>query len=144
MTGYHRIFVDTWGWLALGHHRDQSHQRVLEIYQQLLSSQVQIHTSDYVLDEVVTLVFKREHFQEAVQFMEGIFASAEVGQLHIDCVTYDVFQAAWSLRKQYQDKPLVSFTDLTSMAIMKQHSIQHVLTGDDHFAQVGMGFVKIP
>ncbi len=144
MAIYSGVFVDTWGWLALGHRRDQHHQQILEIYQELLSSQIQIHTSDYVLDEVATLVFKRELFQEALKFMEGIFASAESGKLQIHSVTSDVFQLAWHLRKKYQDKPLISFTDLTSMAIMKQRSIQYVLTMDEHFTQVGMGFARMP
>jgi len=32
-----------------------------------------IYTTDYVFDEVTTLVFRREAFEEAVRFMEGIF-----------------------------------------------------------------------
>ncbi len=35
-------------------------------------------------------------------------------------------------------------TDLTSMVIMRERSIQKILTDDDHFIQVGMGLQKIP
>jgi predicted nucleic acid-binding protein len=29
------IFIDTWGWLALGHRRDQAHQTVKQLFQEL-------------------------------------------------------------------------------------------------------------
>ncbi len=29
---YRTIFVDTWGWLALGHRRDNYHQQVKNLY----------------------------------------------------------------------------------------------------------------
>jgi predicted nucleic acid-binding protein len=139
-----QIFVDTWGWLALGHRRDQHHQQVLELFRNLRSANVQIHTSDYVLDEVITLLFKREAFQEAVNFVEGIYTAAKLEQVIIDIVTPELFRQAWQLRLKYQDKPLISFTDLTSIVVMQKQGIQSVLTMDEHFVQVGMGLLKIP
>ena len=62
------VFVDTWGWMALGHHREPRHAEVKRIYQELRSNQIPIHTSDYVLDEVITLLFRREVFEEAMRF----------------------------------------------------------------------------
>jgi predicted nucleic acid-binding protein len=141
---YPSIFVDTWGWVSLGQRRDSYHDEVKNIYNQLLKAKTPIHTSDYVLDEVMTLIFKRELFAESVRFMNGIFAAASIGHLQIHRVTSEVFLEAWELRKRFQDKPLISFTDLTSMVIMKEHKIQHVLTQDNHFLQIGMGFILIP
>ncbi|NJM75370.1 MAG: PIN domain-containing protein [Acaryochloridaceae cyanobacterium RU_4_10] len=135
--------VDTWGWLALGHRRDQHHQQVLEIFQNLRSTKVLIHTSDYVLDEVITLLFKREVFQEAVNFMEGVYAATKLRQVVIHPITSELFQKTWQLRLKYQDKPRISFTDLTSMIVMQEQGIQSILTMDDHFIQIGMGFQKI-
>ncbi|PSB26038.1 type II toxin-antitoxin system VapC family toxin [Stenomitos frigidus] len=138
------IFIDTWGWLALGHRADNYHQTVKEIYQHLRQTQAQMHTSDYVLDELISLLFGRELFQEATGFVEGIFAATELGQLQIHRVTSQHFAQAWGLRKRFQDKPLISFTDLTSMVMMQEQGILSVLTQDDHFLQIGMGFVKVP
>jgi uncharacterized protein len=138
-----KIFVDTWGWLALGHRRDQCHLQVLELFQNLRSGKILIHTSDYVLDEVITLLFKREIFQEAVNFVEGIYAAAKLEQVIIHPITPEIFQKTWHLRLKYQDKPLISFTDLTSMVVMQEQEIQSVLTMDDHFIQVGLGFLKV-
>jgi predicted nucleic acid-binding protein len=48
------------------------------------------------------------------------------------------------LRRQLQDKPDVSFTDLTSMAIMQEMGLSQVLTGDSHFEHVGFNFQLVP
>lgn len=138
------IFVDTWGWLALGHRADDHHQAVRSLYQQLRQNQTPIHTSDYVLDELISLLFRRERFSAATQFVEGIFASAAQGHLQIHPVTSQHFVQAWQLRQRFQDKTPISFTDLTSMVIMQEQGLLSVLTQDDHFLQVGMGFIQVP
>jgi predicted nucleic acid-binding protein len=141
---YKAVFVDTWGWMALGYRREPRHAEVKCIYQELRSNRIPIHTSDYVLDEVITLLFRRERFDEATHFVEGIFAAAALGQVRIERVTTDRFLEAWELRKRFQDKPGISFTDLISMLIMKELDICQVLTEDEHFAHVGMGFSRLP
>lgn len=138
------IFIDTWGWLALGHRRDARHQEINALYKELRSGGAYIYTTDYVLDEVMTLIFRREAFEEAVRFMEGIFRAVEAGQLIVERITSYRFASAWRLRKRLQDKPKVSFTDLTSMIVMKERGIKDALTEDKHFIQVGMGFRRLP
>lgn len=134
------VFIDTWGWLALGHHRDSRHREIKELYQALREEKTPLYTSDYVLDEVITLLFRREVFKEAVYFVEGIFQAAEEGRLTIERVTSERFAGAWRLRKRFGDKPRISFTDLTSMSIMRERSINRILTEDAHFEHVGLGF----
>ena len=137
------IFIDTWGWLALGHRADNYHQAVKEVYQHLRQTQAQIHTSDYVLDELISLLFRRELFQEATGFTEGIFAATEQGQLQIHRVTSQHFALAWGLRKRFQDKPLISFTDYVDGDYA---GARHRLGFDPgrSFSSDRHGFVKIP
>ena len=92
----------------------------------------------------MTLLFRREAFEEAVRFMEGIFRAVEAEQLIVERITSDRFASAWRLRKRLQDKPKVSFTDLTSMIVMKERGIKDALIEDEHFIQVGMGFRRLP
>ena len=139
-----KVFVDTWGWVALGHHRDSRHKEVRDFFQQLRSQNAQIFTSDYILDETITLLFRREHFGEAIRFMEGIFAGTSQNILTVEKVSSTRFTEAWKFRLKFQDKPLISFTDLTSMVILKELDIKMILTDDDHFTMVGMGFQKVP
>jgi predicted nucleic acid-binding protein len=72
MTNRTGVFVDTWGWMALGHQREPRHVQVKRLYEQLRANDVPIYTSDYVLDELITLLFRREIFQESIRFVEGI------------------------------------------------------------------------
>ena len=138
------VFIDTWGWLALGHRRDARHREVRAFYQALQEEGALCYTTDYVLDETITLLFRREVFEEAVRFMEGIFQATEEQRLTVERITSERFSSAWRLRKRFQDKPKISFTDFTSMVIMKEKGIKSVLTEDEHFLQVGMGFQKVP
>ena len=137
------LFVDTWGWLTL---RDKSERRHAEMWQAFESFQQPEHrifTSDFVLDETFTLLFRRLPFVAARESMELLATSVEEGSLVSIPITGTRFKAAQALRIRYQDKPAISFTDLTSMAVMQEFNIQKILTEDNHFAQVGLGFELI-
>jgi predicted nucleic acid-binding protein len=54
------------------------------------------------------------------------------------------FRQAWELRRRYQDKPDISFVDLTSMIVMQDLAVSDVFTGDAHFRQVNLGFQMFP
>jgi predicted nucleic acid-binding protein len=138
------VFIDTWGWLALGHRRDAHHEVVKARYRELRAKAADIYTTDYVLNEVITLLFRREVFEEAVRFMEGVFQATEHGQLTVERITSERFVSAWRLRKRFQDKPIISFTDLASMVVMEERGIKEIFTEDEHFMQVGLGFRNIP
>jgi len=103
-----------------------------------------MYTSDYVLDELITLIFQRRSYQEATQFVGSVLASIDRGLVRNEPVTSLRFIETWKLRVQLQDKPRISFTDLTSMVIMDELGIQKVLTEDEHFAHVGKGFIRVP
>lgn len=138
------VFIDTWGWAALGHRKDARHREVKTLYRELRSQGARLYTSDYVLDELITLLFRREAFEEGVHFVEGLFNASEQRLLIVERITSDRFSSAWALRKKLQDKPKISFTDLTSMTEMEELGVERVLTDDEHFEHVGMGFRKCP
>ncbi len=139
-----RFFVDTWGWVALGHKKDSHHREIVRFYQEAARRKAEIVSSDYVLDELITLLFRRENSTEAVDFIEGILASAVLNYIKIERISADHFDQAWHLRRRFKENPYFSFTDLTSMVLMKEMGIKNILTGDQHFFQVGMGFQKVP
>jgi predicted nucleic acid-binding protein len=101
-------------------------------------------TSDYVLDEVMTLLFRRAPFLPAKVFTEAIFAAVEAGAVDLQRVTADRFRRAWDFRVRYADKPLISFTDLTSFVLMTEAGVRDVLTEDRHFELVGLGLRCVP
>jgi predicted nucleic acid-binding protein len=139
-----RFFVDTWGWIALGHKKDSHHQEVVRFYREAAKRKADIVSSDFVLDELITLLFRRENNTEAFDFIQGILASAAMGYIKIERISADRFDRAWHLRRRVKEIPKISFTDLTSMVLMKEAGISNILTEDRHFFQVGMGFQKVP
>jgi predicted nucleic acid-binding protein len=56
----------------------------------------------------------------------------------------DRFADAKRLRLRLRDKPSISFTDLTTMVVMQDFGLKRILTADEHFRHVGMGFHLLP
>ena len=139
-----RLFVDTWGWLTLHDKGEQKHQQVVDFYQSFRSHKSRIYTTDYVLDETFTLLFKRLNAYQAKRSLEILVEAAQLNKINLIFINQTRFTKTQALRLKYIDKPHISFTDLSSMIVMQEFSIQKVLTEDSHFLQVGMGFEKIP
>ncbi|MBW1703356.1 MAG: type II toxin-antitoxin system VapC family toxin [Deltaproteobacteria bacterium] len=139
-----KLFIDTWGWLTLRDRKESLHQEVKDFYSRFRGKKGNIYTSDYVLDETITLLFRRLPFKMAKGSLATIDKAIKEGYLQIEWVTPERFERAKGLRLKYQDKPKISFTDLTSMVIMKELDLKEVMTGDEHFEQVGMGFQRKP
>lgn len=139
-----KLFVDTWGWLTLRDNRESRHQPVTTFYKNIQAQNGLIFTTDYVLDETYTLLFKRLPFPQAeasILLLEKAIAS---NQIQLVWITPERFAKTRDLRMKFQDKPNISFTDLSSMVVMKELEITDVLTGDAHFSHVGMGFQPVP
>lgn len=138
------ICIDTWGWINIFNRKEPHHHEVTEIYHNVRKTRGIIITTDYILDEVYTLLFKRVSFDVARQAVEAISKAIEDGYLNFVWITPERFKAAQTLRIKFQDKPDISFTDLTSMVVMQELKISEIVTGDAHFTHVGMGFSLLP
>jgi predicted nucleic acid-binding protein len=139
-----RLFVDTWAWLVLANDCDPAFDGVSRIRAGAAGQSGAWVTTDYVLDETITRLFSATSFAAARRFVDGIYEASRQGLLDIEQVTPERFSRAWRLRLRYDDKPRISFTDLTSFVVMRELEIHRVLTGDAHFEQVGLGFVRLP
>lgn len=135
-----KLFVDTWGWVAVADRRDGGHEAATEIFRQARRSGGAI-TSNFILDETFTHLFKRRPFEEAWNFTTTVVQSPFID---IQEITGSRFSRAIELRKQFSDKPRISFTDLSTMAIMVELGITDILTADRHFTDVGLGFRALP
>jgi uncharacterized protein len=134
------IFVDSWAWLALANKRDSWHQVAARGYEQIKADGWFLVTSDYVLDEVITSLFKRVDFDGALKFIDALISDAKAEQISLERIDEERFNYAWMLRSVYRDKADMSFTDLTSFVLMKELNISRVFTGDHHFEMANLGF----
>jgi len=139
-----KLFIDTWGWLTLRDRDESRHEDVKEFYRQFRDQNGIIYTSDYVLDETITLMFRRLPFKTAKGSLSKIDKAIKEGYLQVEWVTSERFEKAKGLRLKYQDKPKISFTDLTSMVVMKELGVKEIITGDEHFKHIGMDFHLVP
>ncbi len=139
-----RVLVDTWGWLALADDREPKHRDVRALIQNAWRQTQAVLTTDYILDETFTLVFRRLPFARARRFVTTIETAEKQGSLQVEGIGSDRFARAKKLHLRFRDKPLISFTDLTSMVVMQELRLKRVITADDHFRHVGFGFELQP
>jgi predicted nucleic acid-binding protein len=126
-----QIFADTSYWIGLVNPRDQIHQKVIKITQQLFS--VRLVTTEMVLGELLNS-FSDSPFRRTVAGM--VLKLRNDRNLRIVPQTSEQFESALRRYKQAADKSW-SLTDCASFEVMEAEQIQAALTHDQHFAQAG-------
>ncbi len=126
-----QIFADTSYWIGLVNPRDQIHQKVIEITQQL--SSVRLATTEMVLVELLNS-FSDSPFRRAVAGM--VLKLRNDRNLRIVPQTSEQFESALQRYQQAEDKSW-SLTDCASFHVMEAERIEAALTHDQHFAQAG-------
>lgn len=127
------IFVDTGAFLARYIERDQCHDAAIAHWRTMRNDRRQCFTSNFVLDETITLLARRSTYQFAAERARNLLESKSLSILRPD--ESDEF-AALELLQKYADQG-VSFTDCVSFVLMDKHSIQCAFSFDRHFRIVG-------
>ncbi len=135
-----QVSVDTWGWVTISSSREAYHREVRAF---LTGFHGHVYTSDYVLDETITLLYARYPGQ-AEGAVREILTLVSQGHVSLERITDGRFTAARQLRLRYADKPGISFTDLTSVVVMQERGITQILTHDAHFMHIGLGLERVP
>ena len=124
------IFVDTGAWFARFVPTDPDHAVAREWFERNAQPLV---TTDYVIDELLTLFKMRGEFQRALEVGSSFF-TGDVCDL--EWVTRADVENAWNVFSSYQDKGW-SFTDCVSRAVMERLRITTAAAFDEHFRQFG-------
>jgi predicted nucleic acid-binding protein len=95
-------------------------------------------TSNFILDELVTLLAKRSSCAFAVDAVRGLYDSSRLSILRPE--SQDEI-AALGLMQQFGD-PAISFTDYVSFALMKRNRIHKAFTFDNHFKIAGFEMIE--
>ena len=127
------LFVDTAGWMACADSGDPAHDSTCAARDAALEAGQALVTTDFVVDETLTLIRMRLGIEAAAQWWRQIDGSTRLRWERIDSTRFD---KARELFFQYRDKAF-SFTDCTSFVIMKELRLTHVITTDRHFRQIG-------
>jgi uncharacterized protein len=133
------IFVDTSAWYAAEVEDDVNHQKARDFLVQIAQGKHGVAiTSDYVLDETMTLLRTRRGLLDAITFIDKIRKSKSV---RIFWLNESLFDKALDVFRK-RNESVFSFTDCTSFALMKDLSITEAFTFDGHFQQAG--YQKLP
>jgi predicted nucleic acid-binding protein len=127
------IYIDTGGLIARYLSRDQYHHRAIEGWEFIRNRQYTCLTSNFVLDEVFTLLGRRGGHAFAAERAQNIYASNRIKILRPgheeELKALDWFQ-------KFSDQK-VSFTDCISFVLMKKAHIKKVFSFDIHFRLAG-------
>jgi len=127
------LFVDTGGWMACADSADPAHGLTCAARDAALETGQVLITTDFVVDETLTLIRFRLGLDAADTWWRQVDGSRRLRWERVDA---DRFERARQLFFHYRDKDL-SFTDCTSFAIMRELRLTHALTTDRHFRQLG-------
>jgi len=124
------IFVDTGAWYASLVPTDPQHAIAV---QWLAANHSPLLTTDYVIDETLTLLRARGERKRALLLGARFF---DLGLAEIHKITPADLVLAWTVFEQFDDKDW-SFTDCTSKVVMEQLNIEVAFAFDHHFQQFG-------
>jgi len=119
--------------MACADHADPAHVACAAARDTTLEAGRILITTDVVVDETLTLIRFRLGLKAANAWWQQIDGST---RLRWERVENDRFERSRNLFFQYRDKDL-SFTDCTSIAVMRELKLTTVITTDGHFRQVG-------
>jgi predicted nucleic acid-binding protein len=132
------MFVDTAGWMACADSADRAHPRACAARDAALEAGRWLLTTDYVIDETLTLIRIRLSLAAAEAWWTQLEGSSRVRHEAIDALRAERARAMFF---RHRDKDY-SFTDCTSFVVMRELKVTDVLTTDRHFRQ--MGFHVMP
>jgi predicted nucleic acid-binding protein len=130
------IFVDTSAWFAAYVPTDPHHA---PISHRLRSENESVVTTDFVVDETITLLLARRERKRACNFGRDLLIT---GVARLEMVRLADLVQAYQVMVRYHDKDW-SFTDCTSYVLMQRLGIADVLSLDKHFRQMP-GIAVVP
>ena len=132
------LFVDTAGWMACADAGDPAHAPACAARDTALEQGALLVTTDYVMDETLTLIRMRLGLPAAKAWWAQVEASSRV---RWEWVGMERAEKARKAFFRFRDKNY-SFTDCTSLVVMQELRLKQALTTDHHFRQ--MGFQVVP
>ncbi|OLS25496.1 MAG: VapC ribonuclease [Candidatus Heimdallarchaeota archaeon LC_3] len=130
------IFCDTGFYFAILFSKDPDHQRAISILQDIAEKKFgNIFTSDYVYDEVMTLVNARMKGKriDLLDKMSSLLISEEPIAKMIK-IEKEWLEEIKNIQKKYSNqKRVLSYTDASNIYLCKKERIQKIVSYDKNF-----------
>jgi predicted nucleic acid-binding protein len=128
-----RVFGDTSFFFALVAKRDPAHRPAVAAFEKLLRAGARVVTTDYVVDETLTLTKARIDAPTSLSLLDRMERSDSID---LQMLTGERFAASKQYFRKHSDHGY-SFTDCTSFVLMDELDIGAALTTDRHFEEAG-------
>ena len=125
------VFIDSGVFFSAYSKEDENHLKAVKLLEQALIGEYgKVFTSTHIFNETVTLVKLRSKDDEiAINIGEAILSSEKIKVLPVKS---DIFDEAWDIFKLNKDRAF-SYTDCTSIALIRKHKINKILSFDTEF-----------
>ena len=134
------VFVDTSALKANYDASDDYHGEAMALMRKIAARETDVSsfiTTDYVLDEAVTLTRFAHSHKKAVELADATLASKFMRVIYSD---ESLFSDGLNIFKQHSDKEW-SLTDCVSFATMRKYGVRTAFTFDAHFKQFGLATI---
>ena len=125
-----KVFIDTGVFLSISDKSDAFNKLVSSVYKKVAEQNAVLYTSNYIIDETITLIRARVNHKAAVAFIKGF----NISNIRMLRIAEGDENSAKEIFIKYKDKNF-SYTDCTSFALIDKHSIDSILSLDEHFNQ---------
>jgi hypothetical protein len=131
------IFIDTGVFIGYVNEKDKNHDAAVNLLEGIMMNRYRTpFTFDYIFDEAVTVaLYRTKDIRKAIDVGDLIVGNEEKGMtrfINILSVSKSIFSEAWKLFLKYPDK-MLSFTDCSSIAIIKGREIDYIVSFDKDF-----------
>ena len=126
-------FVDTSGFYALLIKQDDRHEAACDFLRQAAEQRQGFITTDYLIDETLTLLKARGHRHLLKGFIDSLLNSNACRIEWIDSERFSEIDTFFLKRLDHD----WSFTDCLSFRVMAELNLRQALTKDRHFEAAG-------
>jgi len=123
------IILDTSFVVSYFNERDKNHLKAVELMKSIANLKFgSVYITDYIFDETLTVGFIRmKNLTKAVEIGNYLLKSLKI----IEVEKTD-FYKAWEIFRKQKNTDF-SFTDCTTISVMKENEIKNLATFDDDF-----------
>ncbi len=125
------IFVDTSALFSVLDADDRCHHKARKIWVELVSSEANLVSDNYIMVETIALVQNRLGIKAVAAIVDDILPV-----IHIEWVDEDIHKTAIAALRAASRRGL-SFVDCVSFEIMRKHGLKTAFTFDSHFREQG-------
>lgn len=128
-----KVFIDTGAFYARYVEKDSYHDKSLELWKQISAKKIPCVTTNFVLQELITLFIYRFGSQQALKASREIYGSQAIQTYS---VSHEQELMALEWMERFSDQRF-SMTDATSFALMESQEIKTAFSFDHHFEIAG-------